>query len=183
MKKKSVVLILTFALVAVCIVGGTLAWLTAAAPAVTNTFTTSDVDITLEESEDLDLKMIPGYTITKDPKVTVAAGSEKCYLFVKLEKSTNFDNFMTYTVDTGWTALEGAENIYYRVVDQSAIDRPYYVISGNTVTVKNTVTKADMNGLTENTYPTLTVTAYASQFAKNNAENFTAAEAWANVQP
>ena len=116
MKKKSVVLILTFVLVAVCIVGGTLAWLTAAAPAVTNTFTTSDVDITLEESENLDLKMIPGYTITKDPKVTVIAGSEKCYLFVKLEKSANFDQFMTYTVDTDWTALEGEENIYYQIV-------------------------------------------------------------------
>ena len=183
MKKKSVVLILTFVLVAVCIVGGTLAWLTAAAPAVTNTFTTSDVDITLEESENLDLKMIPGYTITKDPKVTVIAGSEKCYLFVKLEKSANFDQFMTYTVDTDWTALEGEENIYYQIVEKSAKNQIFDVISGNKVTVKNTVTKADMNGLTEDTYPTLTVTAYASQFAKNSSENFTAAEAWANVQP
>ena len=30
-------------------------------------------------------------------------------------------------------------------------------------------------------YPTLTVTAYASQYMKNNNEHFTPAEAWANV--
>lgn len=38
-----------------------------------------------------------------------------------------------------------------------------------------------MNSLEQNTYPTLTVTAYASQLYKNNTQTFTAAEAWANV--
>ena len=40
-----------------------------------------------------------------------------------------------------------------------------------------------MNDLTEEAYPTLTVTAYASQQYKNNTEHFTPAEAWENVQP
>ena len=165
-----------------CVIGGTMAWLTDKTEAVTNTFTTSDIDISLEESDNLDLKMIPGYTITKDPKVTVKAGSEKCYLFVKVEKSTNFDDFMTYQIASGWTALPGVSGVYYREVDADTTkDQPFYIIQGNTVTVKGTVTKSAMNALTTDTYPTLTFTAYASQYMKNNTVNFTPAEAWANV--
>ena len=108
MKKKSIALVLSLALVVVCIIGGTLAWLTANTDPVTNTFTTSDINITLEESKDLNLKMIPGWTITKDPKVTVTAGSEKCYLFVKLDKSENFDRFMSYEMAEGWKPLKDA---------------------------------------------------------------------------
>ena len=63
--------------------------------AVTNTFTTSDINIELKETKN-HFQMIPGWNIEKDPKVTVKTGSEACYLFVKLEKSTNFDTFMTY---------------------------------------------------------------------------------------
>ena len=65
-----------------CVTGGTLACLTSTTGAVTNTFTVGDINITLDETTS-DYKMIPGYTIAKDPKVTVAANSEKCYLFVK----------------------------------------------------------------------------------------------------
>ena len=119
MKKKSVALVLALALVVVCIVGGTLAWLTATTPAVTNTFTTSNIDITLVEhtydpsSDSLtkettttgisNYKMIPGWTIPKDPQATVSAGSEACYLFVKVEKSQNFDSYMTISIDSAWT--------------------------------------------------------------------------------
>ena len=105
MKKKSLALVLALAMIVVCVVGGTLAWLIATTPEVKNTFTAGDINITLAESENLDLKMIPGYTIAKDPKVTVKAGSEKCYLFVKVAESDNFDDFMTYTMADGWTAL------------------------------------------------------------------------------
>lgn len=167
-----------------CVIGGTMAWLTDKTGAVTNTFTTSDIGVTLTESEDLDLKMIPGHTISKDPKVTVTAGSEKCYLFVKVEKSTNFDAFMEYSMADGWTeltGLTGVSNVYYREVDTATTDQPFGVIKNNTVTVRGTVTKSNMNDLTPTSYPTLTFTAYASQYWKNNTEYFTAAEAWANV--
>ena len=182
MKKKSIALVLSLALVVVCIIGGTLAWLTANTDPVTNTFTTSDINITLEESKDLNLKMIPGWTITKDPKVTVTAGSEKCYLFVKLEKSSNFDSFMTYEMATDWTQLTGitgVTGVYYRVVDSSTDNQVFDVLKDNQVKVLDSVTKAQMNQVTTN--PTLTVTAYASQYMKNNTESFTAAEAWANI--
>lgn len=186
MKKKSVALVLALALVVVCIVGGTLAWLTATTGEVKNTFTTSDVNITLSEAtggQNHEFKMIPGYTITKDPKVTVIAGSEKCYLFVKLEKSANFDRFMTYTMADGWTQGDGTipSNVWYREVDSNTSNQEFTVIANNQVTVSDNVTKEMMNRLTDTTRPTLTVTAYASQYMKNNTTNFTAAEAWENV--
>ncbi len=106
---KALVLTLVVMLVVGCTVGGTLAWLTDSTAEVENTFTTSDIEITLTESENLDLKMVPGYTITKDPTAEVETGSEECWLFVKIEKSNNFDNFMTYEVADGWTTGKGTE--------------------------------------------------------------------------
>ena len=181
MKKKSLALVLALAMIVVCVVGGTLAWLTDKTAPVTNTFTYGDIDITLAESENLDLKMIPGYTIAKDPKVTVLAGSEKCYLFVKVDKSANFDTFMTYEIADGWTALTGVNGVFYRVVDTDGMGTAYSVLANDKVTVRDTVTKDMLNGLTEATQPTLTFTAYACQYMKNNTEHFTAADAWAKV--
>lgn len=184
MKKKSLALVLALAMIVVCVVGGTLAWLTAKTSDVKNTFTTSDVSITLEETKggnNKEFKMIPGYTIAKDPKVTVLAGSEKCYLFVKVDKSANFDSFMTYDMADGWTALDGVSGVYYRVVDTADMGTAYSVLANDQVTVSGDVTKTMLNALTENTYPTLTFTAYACQFNNSNGTYFTPAEAWANV--
>ena len=105
MKKKGLAMLLALVLLAVCAVSGTLAWLTAKSDTVTNTFTTSDITVKLEESTGTSYKMIPGYTITKNPKAWVVKGSEECFLFVKLEKSANFDDFMTYVMADGWTQL------------------------------------------------------------------------------
>lgn len=174
---------LSAALIVCATVAGTLAWLTDTTDPVVNTFTVGDINITLTESENLDLKMVPGRTITKDPKVTVKAGSEACWLFVKVVKSGNFDSFMTFEIANGWTELTEGSGVYYRIVgDKSAdgaTDEPFPVISGNKVTVKNTVTKADLNGLTEATYPTLTFTAYAVQ--KDGINDATTA--WGKVNP
>ena len=192
MKKKSLALVLALAMIVVCVVGGTLAWLTATTPEVKNTFTYGDINIKLEETDATvaadgsatkEFKMIPGYTITKDPKVTVKAGSEKCYLFVKVDKSANFDTFMTYDMADGWTALDGVNGVYYRVVDTAGMGTAYSVLANDRVTVKDTVTKADMNGLIEATQPTLTFTAYACQYNNSNDTNFGPADAWAKVNP
>ena len=197
MKKKSLALVLALAMIVVCVVGGTLAWLTDKTAPVTNTFTYGDINIKLEEtgttaaadgSATKEFKMIPGYTITKDPKVTVLAGSEKCYLFVKVVKSTNFDNFMTYDMAAGWTQLKDAsgndvDGVFYREVDTDQMGTPISVLKNDQVTVKDTVTKADMNALTADTQPTLTFTAYACQYNNSNGTNFTPAQAWAKVNP
>ena len=182
MKKKSLALLLAIAIVVVGAVAGTVAWLTDQTPSVTNTFTTSDINIELKETKN-NFQMIPGWNIEKDPKVTVKTGSEACYLFVKLEKSENFNQYMTYDMAKGWTELQGYAGVYYREVAAATADTAFEVLKDNQVTVKGTVTKAQMNDLTADTYPTLTVTAYASQLYKNNTQTFTAAEAWANIAP
>lgn len=183
MKKKSFALLTALVLVAGCVIGGTLAWLTDTTAPVKNTFTTSDIDIALTETPE-EYKMVPGWPIHKDPKVTVEKGSEACYLFVKLEKSPNFDNFMTFEVAEGWTPLTDVEGVYYRIVDESdEMGVSYSVLKDDQVQVLGTVTKEKMNDLTEETLPTLTVTAYASQLFENNAEQFGPMEAWNNVQP
>lgn len=189
MKKKTLALLAALVLVIGCIIGGTLAWLTAKSDVVTNTFTTSDINIKLEETKGTavtggkEFKMIPGYSISKDPKATVVAGSEECFLFVKLEKSANFNDYMTYEIADDWKALTGVDGVYYRKVHTADMGNPYSVLKDDQVTVKDTVTKSMMNGLTEDTYPKLTITAYASQLHKNATTEFTAAEAWAKVNP
>ena len=92
--------------VALASVGGTIAWLTAQTEAVTNTFTVGNINIELAETTGETYKMVPGNTIAKNPTVTVKANSEACWLFVKIEESTNLTNFISYTVDSGWTKLQ-----------------------------------------------------------------------------
>ena len=173
---------------AVC---GTMAWLVDQSDSVVNTFTYGDINIDLEETDtnkdgDNDpntnnYPRVPGQTITKDPTVTVLADSEDAWLFVKLEKSANFDTFMTYEMADGWTALAGEDGVYYREVAKTAADAEFYVIKDNKVNVLGTVTKEMLNALDSGstaTYPTLTITAYAVQ--RDNNIN-TATDAWAKV--
>lgn len=92
---------------------------------------------------------------------------------------------MTYEMADGWTALTGENGVYYRKVQTADIDKPFGVLKDDKVTVKGTVTKDMMNAIDNNTAanPTLTITAYASQLYKDGTTQFTAAEAWANVNP
>ena len=193
MKKRTAAFVLAALLVVGGVIGGTIAWLTDTTDPVVNTFTIGDIDIELTETDtknDSDsnantntYKMVPGSTIAKDPLVTVKKGNEACYLFIKIEKSSNFDYFMTYTIADGWTALTGVDGVYYREVaateSSAESDLTYKVLANYQVTVKDTVTKAMANALTADTYPTLTVTAYAIQ--KENMAD--AAAAWAALNP
>lgn len=187
MKKKATIAVTALLLVLCFAIGGTLAWLKAETKSVVNTFTYGDINITLTEEagkdSDYEFKMIPGNDITKDPTVTVEANSEACWLFVKVEKSGNFDTFMTYEITEGWTQLkedtEGAaitDLVYYREVNaETAKDgTSYKVLKGDKVTVRDSVKKSDMeaikNGIVAK--PTLTFTAYAVQLdGFNNPEN------------
>lgn len=182
MRKKTLALVLALTLIVVGVVSGTLAWLTAKSDTVVNTFTTSDIKVELKETTGTEYKMIPGYTISKDPKATVLAGSEECYLFVKLDKSANFDNYLTYGIAEGWTKLEGVtDTVYYRKVVTADIGKAYSVLANDQVTVSGDITKEQMNAITDATLPKLTITAYASQLYKSAGVEFTAAEAWNNI--
>ena len=179
MKKKGLAVVLALTLLVVGVVAGTLAWLTAKSDTVTNTFTTSDIKVELKETPK-EYKMIPGYTISKDPTATVLPGSEECYLFVKLEKSQNFDTYLKYDIADGWTPLTGVDGVYFRKVLTANIGTAYSVLKNNQVTVKDSVTKEKME-TAEKDKPTLTVTAYASQLHKNATEIFDPSDAWNNI--
>lgn len=189
---------------------GTLAWLSDQTDPVVNTFTYGDINITLTETDtELDgdndpntneYKMMPGATIAKDPQVTVKQGSEGCWLFVKLDESANFDDFLTYEVDPGtdqapaWVQLvddagAAVDGVFYRKVaaaDVAEADAVFQVIRGNAVSVKSDVTKDMLNMLDaadKPNYPTLSVTAYAVQSMKSSEPDaasveLTPFEAW-----
>ena len=174
--KKVLAMMLAVLMIVTATVAGTVAWLIDNTAPVVNTFTTSDVDIELTETTGENYKMIPGQPINKDPKVTVLADSEACWVFVKIEKTENYDSFMNgYTVAAGWTELE--TGVYYREVIDTDANQEFYVLDGNTLQVKTGVTKAMMDGLTGANYPKLTFTAYAIQ--KAGFDN--AAAAWDEI--
>ena len=188
MKKRTLTILVAVIMVVACAVGGTLAWLKSQTQEVVNTFTAGDINITLAETTS-NYKMVPGNDIAKDPKVTVKAGSEACWLFVKVDKSENstnpdkkaFDDYLTYTIAAGWTPLTDADNdgaaddgVYYREAGATSSDTAFDVLLDNKVTVNDTVTKTMLNALDGSNNPTLTFTAYAVQ--KDNINNV--ADAW-----
>lgn len=206
---KLVVAMLAVTLLIGCAIGGTVAWLTAKTDAVVNTFTYGDINIDLWETADGlhdakkiaeqegyivksrdDFKIIPGVDLPKDPRVTVKAGSEACWLFIKVEESGTFvESKVTYSIimgKDGWTKLtgvSGVDNVYYREVEaipaeQGAVSYAYPILVGDKVTVSNTLTKEDISKLSSKT-ASLKFTAYAVQ--KDAAQ--TAAAAWAIANP
>lgn len=193
MKKKTFALLLSLVLVFGVIAGGTLAWLTAKSDTVVNTFTTSDINVKLAESKGVtttdgkSFKMVPGKSIEKDPKAWVVAGSEDCYLFVKLDWENNENKqYLDWDIAEDWRLVPNQMNVYYRVVTASQMSNDngatnsYPVLKNNTVTVSGNITKGQMNAFTDATLPKLTVTAYASQLYNNNTQ-FTPEAAWSNV--
>lgn len=177
MKKKLLASVVAIALVACCVIGGTLAWLTDTTDPVINTFTVGDVNIDLTETTGTNYKVVPGTNITKDPKVTVEANSEACYLFVKIE-TTDWNNKMTYEVADGWTELKGQTGVYYRTVESSEAPQYFQVLKNDTVVVPGTLTESELETM-ETNVPTLTFTAYAVQ-SENMAD---ATAAWAALNP
>lgn len=196
MKKKTFALLLSLVLVFGVVAGGTLAWLTQTTTPVVNTFTYGDINIELGETTGEDYKIIPGVDIAKDPKVTVKANSEACWLFVKVEEN-NWPDFkdgtarkVDYAIATGWTQGDGTnipKSVYYReVAATEATAQEFYVLAGKgttgdlvngVVTVSENLTKTEVNSIAEGIQPKLTFTAYAVQ--KDGIDD--AATAWGKI--
>ena len=197
---KLMVLLLAVVLVIGCAAGGTLAWLAAKTTPIENTFSSANINITLEEtpnadSDDADTdndiwvgKMFPGTYIAKDPKVTVSANSEACWLFVKVDaengvdlaSAANANTYVIYAMADGWMAVPETTDVYYREVDADTAKAgvTYNVITDNNVLIPNTVTKAMLDSATGANAPSLTFTAYAVQ-----KEGFAdASAAWTEAQ-
>lgn len=204
MKKKVVILVLAAMLVLGCAMGATLAWLTSSAT-VTNTFTPSDINITLTETKpavDKDgnhiAKMVPGSTIEKNPSVTVEQGSEKCFLFVQIQfdnmgyVGAQLDPYISFDIADGWTQLtKDSQNkllpagIYYRIVDTDEQDTAFDILKDNQVTVNANLGKSEMKALKDaGKNVDMTFTAYAVQYENiavaGNTDAQNAALAWAN---
>lgn len=200
---KSIALLLALALLAGGAVGGTLAWLLDSTDKIENTFSPSSIDVTLSETTQA-YKMVPGWTIAKDPKVQISADSEDCYLFIKVEKTGGnvtidektygFDDFIAYAIADGWKTLDVGTypGVYYMEIEGAEkkgteygiLDSGSYVTytwSANQVLTKPEVTEEMMEALTEATYPKLNITAYAVQLYKSNTVKFSPAEAWAQA--
>ena len=201
LNKKIIAMLSVFIMVALVVIGrsvsGTVAWLVSKSESTVSTFTLGDINITLAESDfgSQPIKIIPGIDIGKDPKVTVMANSEACWLFVKVEeknwpefKEENGTRKVSYSVNDGWIALKDTSGVYYREVSaedaQKGID--YTVLAGNdscssgVIKVSQELTKAEINSIiSSGNQPSLTFTAYAVQRAGID----TADAAWVTVNP
>ena len=200
LNKKIIAMLSVFIMLALVVIGssvsGTVAWLVSKSESTVSTFTLGDINITLKESDfgSQPIKIIPGIDIGKDPKVTVMANSEACWLFVKVEES-NWPDFkevngtrkVSYSVNNGWKALENNPGVYFREVSaedaQKGMD--YTVLAGNescpsgVIKVSQELTKAEINSISSyGNQPSLTFTAYAVQHAGID----TADAAWATVK-
>ena len=186
--KKTLTMVLALVLVFALGVGGTLAWLSDDTDPVVNTFTVGDINIDLAETVNPAFDFVPGDVLAKDPKVTVEATSEDCYLFIKvidanntITDANNNNKIVNWTVDTSvWTAVPGHDGFWYKEVTKGAGADGFAVFTDGianddkdgSVTVSTEVTKDMVAGLKTNK-PTITVTAAAVQ--KDNVANVTVA--------
>lgn len=183
--KRTFAMVLAMVLLVVVTVGATLAWLNDNTETVENTFTIGKVKLELKESPATrneetgeitygtpaegvqnTYQMIPNTTYTKDPTVKVLEGSEKCWVFITVEKSENLDDYITYTLNSAWTELE--EGVYYQegITENTELE----IITGDTIVV-NDLTNTEMEALNGGSLK-LNFKAYAIQ-----AENLTTPEA------
>ena len=169
--KKILALLLCAVLLIVASVAGTIAYLTDDA-VVKNTFTVGNVGITLHETTGTRYKLAPGVTLAKDPRITVQAGSDACFVFVHVQSSNQFDAYCAFEMQGQWLPLEGHNGIYYQTVDKSRQPTVLGILEGDCITVHPTLTEQQLEAISE--YPTLKFTAYAVQ----QSGFATAAEAW-----
>lgn len=123
---------------------------------VTNTFTVGQVDISLDEALTNDAgeklaadkttvytdpdsqtladrvkantyKLIPGHTYVKDPTVHVAAGSEACYVFVKVENGLAKSD--KETIEAAHDSADGGYKIVSRQIGNNDWNGLYYVVT------------------------------------------------------
>ena len=86
MSGKALAVLVAVVLLIGCVVGGTVAWLVAKSDPIENVFTVGDINVSLSETRVTNYHIVPGVNIAKDPKAQVKAGSENCYLFVKVDE-------------------------------------------------------------------------------------------------
>ena len=161
--KKTLISVIAIVLTCFCLIGTTFAWLVTKSDPIVNTFTSGNINISLSEQTATNTKIVPGATLTEKPQAIVRANSEDCWLFVKVEKTANFDTFLTYKIADGWTQLGENTGVYYRQVSSSTEDQTFGILNNNVITAKTEPTKEMYDSINSANYPTLSFTAYAVQ--------------------
>ena len=185
MKKKILAACLVVCLLATAVIGTTLAYFTDT-KTVTNTFSSGNVTITLDEAPvgpdgqattgnrvtTNNYKLYPGKEYDKDPTITVAAGSEDCYLFVRVVngladlEAAGDTTIAKQMENNGWTLVDGETNVYMQSGIYSAEARAVVFETFTIDKAETATTLADAENVV--------ITAYAVQ-----AEGFlTAQAAW-----
>ena len=166
-KKKLLTITLASTLAATLVAGaGTFAYLSANTGTITNKFGKSAegedyLQLKLEETGViLDAKgngnksyiIEAGEQDDKDPTVTVTNNVD-VFTFVEISDKTELDGnkIVTYTVDAGWTKLDGVTSpnqdvtdVYYRVVGADDTNKVFSVISEDRITYADTVTDEEI---------------------------------------
>lgn len=98
MKKRNIIIFLTITLLALLVIGGTMAWFTSTPDALENNFTAGTVEIEVDEHGFKDVEDVnPGDTYTKQVSVK-SSGSKQTYVRVKLTPQWNPSNLSVHLV-------------------------------------------------------------------------------------
>lgn len=163
-------LVMSVVIIIGCAVSGSVAWLTSSATPVSNAFTVGNINIELNGSElSATDKYVPGETIAFKPTVTVKAGSEKCYLFVRIKEENNKIDGLEGKViqwalaDNDWENVGGNfVNYYWKLIDTADIDMELKILNDTKypVHVNKNLTKAMIDNMS---VPNITISAIAIQ--------------------
>lgn len=206
--KKILTMMGVIALTAAIAIGGTLAYLTST-DSVTNTFTIGNVNITMDEAsvnpdgtlvstadnrtDNNDYHLMPGHTYIKDPTVKVTAGSEDCYLFVKIDNQISAieakgDTTIAAQMATnGWKVVDATNGVYVYAegdADKTAVSASaskvvfsQFVIADNADLTAYAPTTKPVDGKEVTIKKSISLTAYAIQ--KDGLESLSAVDIWA----
>ena len=203
-KKRNALLVVLGVILAVGIIGGTVAWLTRAS-SLTNTFTvgsfetpvtdptdsskTIDIEGNLYEpswDEDAEHKLLPGNEYAKDPYVGIGAGSEDGVVYVYVKN--NFSDKIYFEINNGWSAVSGYANAGSKAGTYTSGLFKYDTVltaksNGDTwtttplfskVEVADTANSTDFN--TESNAKTITVSSFLHQAKDDEGEDIDATE-------
>ncbi len=186
--------VVTLALAA-CI--GTLAWLYDTKTIAAESFTVGEVYISVNDVSDATLHIVPGDTDELKPQVTVEAGSEPAYVFVKANESMGdlsvangetFASYITYSFDaTNWKEVPGEAGVYYTTVggatDTLKVGEAIDILTDDSVTYVENVTNAQLKAVQDGgEAPSLGFTVYACQQLKDKDNLHTVELAWTIIE-
>lgn len=147
MKKRILIPIVAVLIISAMTVGVSYAFLASKSHRIENTFVAGEISLTLTETTGSNYVLVPGNKVSKNPRITVEKGSEECWLFFKEERQGLPDDIISYTYEDGWNALDGEEGVYWRRVSESAMDKTYGILKGNSFNVSYDVTEERLASL------------------------------------